>query len=75
MSARDVGEGSFDKGIYFSIPFDSILPRSTRGSATINWAPLIRAGGAMRGRKYSLYSITGEREDRLFYDNIRSIAD
>lgn len=29
----------------------------------------------MMGRKYSLYSITGEREDRLFYDNIRSIAD
>lgn len=75
MSARDFGEGSFDKGIYFSIPFDSILPRSTRGSATINWAPLIRDGGAMMGRKYSLYSITGEREDRLFYDNIRSIAD
>lgn len=75
MSAKDFGEGSFDKGIYFSIPFDSILPRSTRGSATINWAPLIRDGGAMMGRKYSLYSITGEREDRLFYDNIRSIAD
>lgn len=75
MSARDFGEGSFDKGIYFSIPFDSILPRSTRGSATINWAPLIRDGGAMMGRKYSLYSITGEREDRIFYDNIRSIAD
>ncbi|WP_423162765.1 YjbH domain-containing protein [Stenotrophomonas maltophilia] len=75
MSAKDFGEGSFDKGIYFSIPFDSVLPRSTRGSATINWAPLIRDGGAMLGRKYPLYSITGERDERSFYNNIRSISD
>lgn len=75
MSAKDFGEGSFDKGIYFSIPFDSVLPRSTRGSATINWAPLIRDGGAMLGRKYPLYGITGERDERSFYNNIRSISD
>lgn len=75
MSAKDFGEGSFDKGIYFSIPFDSVLPRSTRGSATINWAPLIRDGGAMLGRKYPLYSITGERDERSFYNNIRSMSD
>ena len=75
MSAKDFGEGSFDKGIYFSIPFDTVLPRSTRGSATINWAPLIRDGGAMLGRKYPLYGITGERDERSFYNNIRSISD
>ncbi len=75
VSARDFGEGSFDKGIYFSIPFDNILPRSTRGRANINWNPLIRDGGAMLSRKYSLYGITGERDERFFYDNLKSIED
>jgi len=75
VSARDFGEGSFDKGIYFSIPFDIILPRSTRGRGTINWNPLIRDGGAMLSRKYSLYNVTGERDERYFYDNLESIGD
>ena len=29
----------------------------------------------MLSRKYSLYSITGDRDERFFYDNIRSIDD
>ncbi len=75
VSSRDFGEGSFDKGIYFSVPFDSLLPRSTRGRATINWAPLIRDGGAMLGRKYPLYNVTGERDRRFFYQGIDEMAD
>ncbi len=75
MSAKDFGEGSFDKGIYFSIPFDSVLPRSTRGQAAITWAPLIRDGGAMLGRKYSLYTLTGERDRRSFYENLQDVVD
>lgn len=75
VSAKDFGEGSFDKGIYFSIPFDIVLPRSTRGRGTINWNPLIRDGGAMLSRKYSLYNVTGERDERYFYDNLESIGD
>ncbi|QHB73807.1 YjbH domain-containing protein [Stenotrophomonas sp. 364] len=75
VSAAEFGEGSFDKGIYFSIPLDTVLPRSTRSQATINWAPLIRDGGAMLNRKYPLYNLTGERDERFFYDNIKSAAD
>jgi hypothetical protein len=75
VSAADFGEGSFDKGLYFSIPFDNILPRSTRARAAINWNPLIRDGGAMLSRKYSLYNVTGERDERFFYDNLKSITD
>lgn len=74
VSARDFGEGSFDKGIYFSIPFDTILPRSTRASSTIVWNPLIRDGGAMLGRKYALYGITSERDATLFYNNLEQIS-
>ena len=69
------GEGSFDKGIYFSIPLDGFLPRSTRGRAAFNWNPLIRDGGAMLGRKYGLYGMTGDRDERFFYDNLRNVGE
>jgi len=67
ISSGEFGEGSFDKGIYFSIPLDNLLPRSTRGRANVNWNPLIRDGGAMLARKYSLYNVTGERDRAGFY--------
>ena len=35
VSSAEFGEGSFDKGIYFSIPFDTLLPRSTPARATL----------------------------------------
>lgn len=73
VSSAEYGEGSFDKGIYFSIPFDLVLPRSTRGRATMLWQPLIRDGGAMLSRKYSLYSITSERDEWFFYENLKEI--
>lgn len=75
VSSAEFGEGSFDKGIYFSIPFDTLLPRSTPARATLTWNPLIRDGGAMLARKYPLYNLTGERDERFFYENIQGIAD
>lgn len=70
VSSAEFGEGSFDKGIYFSIPLDNVLPRSTGGRAMINWNPLIRDGGAMLERKYSLYNVTSERDPTYFYQNV-----
>lgn len=70
ISSAEFGEGSFDKGIYFSIPLDNILPRATRGRANVNWNPLIRDGGAMLSRKYSLYNVTGERDRTGFYQEL-----
>ncbi|MEE4299817.1 MAG: YjbH domain-containing protein, partial [Pseudomonadales bacterium] len=34
VSADDFGEGSFDKGLFFRIPFDSFLPGNSRGAYT-----------------------------------------
>lgn len=62
VSSEDFGEGSFDKGIFLSIPFDLMLPRSTRSRARLNWNPLYRDGGARLARTYSLYPLTSERE-------------
>ena len=47
LSFEDFGEGSFDKGIYFEIPFDNILPIYSNNFARIQWKPLSRDGGAM----------------------------
>jgi hypothetical protein len=52
------GEGSFDKGIYWSIPFDAFLTSSSRSYANFAWKPLTRDGGARVARPVSLYNET-----------------
>ncbi|OYY59095.1 MAG: hypothetical protein B7X83_02215 [Polynucleobacter sp. 17-46-58] len=58
------GEGSFDKGLYVSIPFDAFFARHSDSSANLLFTPLIRDGGAMLIRKYKLYDMTRTRDDR-----------
>lgn len=74
VSAQRFGEGSFDKGIYLSIPFDLLLPRSTRQDADIVWQPLLRDGGARLDRAYRLYDLTGDRDGGTFYGNLGKIT-
>jgi hypothetical protein len=58
------GEGSFDKGVYLSIPFDAFFARHSDSSANLLFTPLIRDGGAMLLRKYKLYDMTRTRDSR-----------
>jgi Exopolysaccharide biosynthesis protein YbjH len=58
VSAAQFGEGSFDKGIYVSIPFDVMMTRASNNIANIIWRPLTRDGGAKLSRKYELYEMT-----------------
>lgn len=58
----DFGEGSFDKGLYLTIPLDAFFTYSSRDSATLRWQPLTRDGGARPSRCYELYNITQERD-------------
>ncbi len=64
VSAEQFGEGSFDKGVYLSVPFDAFLTRSSTGTATAVWKPLTRDGGAKLSRFVPLYDITRARDDR-----------
>lgn len=64
VSAAEFGEGSFDKGIYISIPFDAMFSRTSGAVANFVWKPLTRDDGAMLGRGVSLYSLTGPSSDR-----------
>ncbi len=74
VSSEDFGEGSFDKGIYISVPFDFLLPRSTRARANFTWNPLYRDGGARLARSYGLYQMTSERDPDFFFDNLGLIG-
>ena len=64
LSAEQFGEGSFDKGIYLSIPFDAFLTRSSNTIANFIWQPLTRDGGAKLYRDVQLYGLTQVRSDR-----------
>jgi hypothetical protein len=61
VSAAQFGEGSFDKGVYVSIPFDVFSPRSSSGVAYIAWQPLTRDGGARLQRSTQLFELTQAR--------------
>lgn len=58
VSAEQFGEGSMDKGIYVSIPFDALFGAWSSGSTTLVYQPLIRDGGAKLNRVYNLYDLT-----------------
>lgn len=64
ISAETFGEGSFDKGVYITIPFDAMLPKSTSGQAGIVWSPLTRDGGARLVRPWTLRDLTQTRFSR-----------
>ena len=74
-SKEEYGEGSFDKGIYISIPFDEMMSVSTMSRANIAWAPLTRDGGAMLHRQYSLHTMTDGRNRDAFYENFQKITE
>jgi len=75
VSSEDFGEGSFDKGIFVSVPFDLMLPRSTRSRANLNWNPLYRDGGARLSRTYGLHQLTAEREHWMGSASLRALED
>jgi len=58
VPAAVFGEGSFDKGIFWSVPFDALLTSTARGTAHFMWKPLTRDGGAMVGRPVNLFQDT-----------------
>ena len=55
VSSEDFGEGSFDKGITFSIPVDWAIGRSSRSSINQTIRPIRRDGGARMNVPGRLY--------------------
>lgn len=55
VPAEVFGEGSFDKGVYISIPLEVLLASSSRRVGTFAFRPLTRDGGQMLGSAKRLY--------------------
>lgn len=75
VSSEEFGEGSFDKGIYFTFPFDAFFARSSQSQGTIGWNPLTRDGGAKLSRFYSLYDLTEASNTDRFNDGFNALRD
>jgi hypothetical protein len=66
VSAAQFGEGSFNKGVFWSIPFDAFMTRSSRSQANFNWVPLTRDGGAQLNRPAQLMQTTHMLDPRSY---------
>ncbi len=69
VSFDDFGEGSFDKGIRFSVPVDWLTGVATQGGYGTTIRPVVRDGGARLDVRNRLYDVvrnshTSELEDR-----------
>lgn len=69
VSFDDFGEGSFDKGIRFSVPVDWLTGSATQGGYGTTIRPVLRDGGARLDVRNRLYDVvrdshTTELEDR-----------
>ena len=60
LSALEFGEGSFDKGFYFSIPTKLFYPDFRSGNITFGLHPLTKDGGAILNHQHALFSILGD---------------
>ena len=60
LSAEEFGEGSFDKGFYFSIPMDSFFTKFRQGDIAFGLHPLTKDGGAILNHMNPLYSLYGD---------------
>lgn len=75
VSSEEFGEGSFDKGVYFTFPFDAFFARSTQSQGTIAWNPLTRDGGARLARYNQLYEMTHSTSSDRFNDGFRHLGE
>lgn len=60
ISKEEFGEGSFDKGFYFSIPVESFFTTYSRGYTGFGLRPITRDGGADLLDEYNLWGISDQ---------------
>ncbi len=60
LSKEEFGEGSFDKGFYFSIPVELFYPDYRSGNISFGLHPLTKDGGAILNQHHSLFGIIGD---------------
>ena len=75
LSSIEFGEGSFDKGFYFSIPTDSFFTNFRQGDISFGLHPLTKDGGATLNHMNSLYSLFGSTQYNSILRDWRDIDD
>ncbi len=75
LSAIEFGEGSFDKGFYFSIPTKLFYPDFRSGVISFGLHPLTKDGGAFLTQQNQLYSILGEINEHSIKRDWKYILD
>lgn len=75
VSAEDFGEGSFDKGLFFRIPFDQILPGNTRAAYSNSMRSIQRDGGQRIDNVGATlwYDLRSTRYDALDNNRLRMV--
>tara|TARA_Y100001970_G_scaffold121071_1_gene150145 strand:- start:29748 stop:31883 length:2136 start_codon:yes stop_codon:yes gene_type:complete len=75
VPAEIFGEGTFDKGFYFSIPTQMFLPGYETGSVSFGMSPLTKDAAATLHNHNSLWSITGNTEEYALRRDWRTVMD
>lgn len=72
VSAEDFGEGSFDKGMFFRIPFDSLFQTGKKSAFKTRIRPIQRDGGArLEGFSGDMWWDLRDARFDMFSDPIR----
>ncbi len=75
ISEEEFGEGSFDKGFYFSFPIEIFLNRHSSGRTYLGLKPLTRDGAARLITGYGLWGVTDQNSYNSFIRDIDDIYD
>lgn len=73
LSSEEFGEGSFDKGFYFSIPTESFFTDFRQGDISFGLHPLTKDGGAILNHLNPLYALYGDTRLSSFRRDWKSI--
>lgn len=65
VSPHEFGEGSFDKGLFVTIPLDLFYTAPSKATTSFAFRPLIRDGGQKVSTPYPLYDVTTGGRDAL----------
>ena len=68
LSSEEFGEGSFDKGFYFSIPTSLFYSDFRTGNISFGLHPLTKDGGSFLIQNHSLFSLLGDSNQILFLE-------
>lgn len=73
VSSEEFGEGSFDKGFYFSMPLSLFTFKSTTTTAGFTWQFLTRDGGQKLHKSHELYDLTNSRSLGYIKDSFENV--